>query len=154
MNLNLNLEEENLSDCLDELKPLLAKHYLEVAAYQDKIALDPDYDRYLQMEKMDLTRTFVLRADGAVVGYWVFFLTPHPHYKQDRYAVNDIVYVEPEYRTPGITPRCFQAVEDALVASGASVITYHMKTYKPFERMLSSMGYDHLEALYGKCVKK
>lgn len=152
--MKINLGEENLSDCLDELKPMFALHYAEVAAYQDKIALDPDYDKYLQMEKMDLTRTFVLRSDGRVIGYWVFFVTPHPHYKGDRFAVNDIVYVDPAYRVPELTPRCFGSVEASLKREGVSVITYHMKVYKPFENMLRSMGYDHLEHLYGKCLKE
>ena len=150
----INLEKESLVDCLEEMKPLFALHWKEVAAYQDKIALDPDYAKYLGMEKLDLVRTFVLRADGKMVGYWVFFLMAHPHYKADRFAVNDIVYVDPAYRRVDLTPACFAAVERELKAEGVSVITYHMKTYKPFESLLKGLGYDHLEALYGKCVKE
>lgn len=150
---SISLEKEQLSSCLEEMKPLFALHWKEVAAYQDKIALDPNYAKYLQMEQMDMVRTFVLRADGKMVGYWVFFITPHPHYQADRFAVNDIVYVDPDYRRVDLTPRCFDAVERQLKAEGVSVITYHMKTYKPFESLLKGLGYDHLEHLYGKCLK-
>ncbi len=148
------MQPELLADCLDELKPLFSLHWKEVAAYQDDIELDPDYDRYLQMEKAGVIRSYVLRADGRVVGYWIFFVTPHPHYRQDRFAVNDIVYVDPEYRRADITPHCFHAVEQELRREGVSVITYHMKTYKPFQSLLEGLGYDHLEHLYGKCVKQ
>lgn len=153
MTSQIDLNEEDLKDCLEEMKPLLAIHWKEVAAYQDKIALDPDYERYLKMEAMDLIRTYVLRHDGKMVGYWVFFVSPHPHYKADRFAVNDIVYVDPEYRRTDLTPACFKAVESQLKAEGVSVVTYHMKTYKPFEVLLKGLGYDHLEHLYGKYLK-
>ena len=150
---SISLNQEQLVDCLEEMKPLLKLHWEEVAAYKDKVAFDPDYSRYLAMEKLGVVKTFILRDNGKMVGYWVFFVTPHPHYKADRFAVNDIVWVDPDYRRVDLTPRCFDAIEQALKADGVSVLTYHMKTYKPFEALLKGLNYDHLEHLYGKCVK-
>lgn len=150
----MKLQREYLRDCLEEMKPLFSKHWLEVAAYQDKIGLDPDYDRYLALERADAIRCYTIREEGRIIGYWVFFLTPHLHYKSDKFAINDIVYVEPEWRLPGVTPSAFVYVEDQLRAEGASVITYHMKVYKPFESMLKGLGYDHLEHQYGKYIKR
>jgi len=149
----VDIKREFLSNCLEEMKPLFSKHWLEVAAYQDKIGLAPDYTRYISLENADMVRCYTIRDEGRLIGYWVFFVTAHMHYKADKFAINDIVYVEPEYRLPGVTPAAFQFVEEQLRAEGCSVITYHMKTYKPFESMLKGLGYDHLEHQYGKYIK-
>lgn len=151
--MSLALSREKFADVYVELQPLFEKHWEEVAAYQDKIALDPDYDRYLHLERAGMLRAYILRNKGEVVGYWIFFVMPHPHYRQDLFAVNDVVYVDPAYRHGDTTPACFTHIEAELAREGVAVLTYHMKTYRPFQAMMQGLGYDHLEHLYGKCLK-
>ena len=59
---------EYLRDCIEEMKPLLYDHYLEVHAYPDKIPFNPDYDRYLELEKSGVIHLTTARVDGKMVG--------------------------------------------------------------------------------------
>lgn len=147
----LTINKEWLKDCLEEMKPLLHDHWEEVAAYPDKIRFDPQYDRYIELEKLGAVRTFVVRFQHKMVGYFVFFTVPHMHYKGTTYAQNDIVYIKPEHRGKH-TPAMFEYVEHTLKTEGLDVVTYHMKTYAEFHELMEYLEYDHMEHIYTKYI--
>lgn len=147
----LTINKEWLKDCLEEMKPLLVEHYHEVAAYPEHIRFNPQYERYLELERLGNVRTFVVRLKHKMVGYFVFFTVPHMHYQDHKYAMNDIVFLKPEVR--GVhTPAMFGYVEHCLKTEGISVITYHMKTYAEFHGLMEHLEYDHMEHLYTKYI--
>lgn len=150
---------ENFNDMIEELKPFLTAHYEEVAMYQDKIELDPDYDLYTAMQDAGVLKVFTMRfgggptEKGALIGYNIFFVKEHPHYKQDIFAVNDIVYVDPLHRHGGDTPAFFEWCERQLKEEfDVHVITYHMKTMKTFHALMESIEMDHAEHMYMKYI--
>ena len=126
-------KEELLRDCLEELKPLLEEHYKEVALYQDKVKLNPDYDRYLMLEDAGNLHTVVAREDGKVVGYYISLVVEHLHYADTVYAHNDVVYLEPGLRHSRVALDMINFAIEKLKEKGVSVVTIHMKTYLPFE---------------------
>lgn len=148
----LKIQEENLKDCIEEMKPLLAEHYKEVAVYQDKIEFNPDYERYLDMNVLGFVRVFTIRDEGKLVGYSLYLLNPNIHYKDHLYAVNDVIYVDPEYRGSTAAYRLMKLSEKTLKAAGVSVMTIHMKTYLPFERLCQAFDMDKVEYLYMKYI--
>jgi len=89
---------ETIESCIEEAKPLLEAHYAEIAHYHD-IPLDPDYDQYLQLEKMGIVRCYVARnSEGKMVGYAVYIVRNNLHYKTSLQAVQDIIFVKKECR--------------------------------------------------------
>lgn len=147
------LSRETIDECAEELKPLIEAHWEEVAAYKDKIKFCPDYDRYKKLEEIGILYIYVLRNEAnEVIGYWTFISMPHLHYMGDVYAVNDLVFIEPKYR--GIrVPHWFRAIESDLKSKGVSVISYHMKTYAPFTKLMDHLGFDCQEYVYTKYVR-
>ena len=145
--------EEQLQHVLEEMKPMLLEHWEEVAMYKDKIDFSPDYNKYFSMCDMGFIRLYTMRDNGKLVGYSLFFTMPHLHYSKDMFAVNDVVFVDPEYRLPFITPAFFNYVEEQLSRLGMSVITYHMKVYKPFEKLMNGLQYNFTEHLYTKYIR-
>ena len=143
-------EELTLSFQL-EIQPLLDEHHKEVAMYQDKIDLAVDWEKYAAMADIDTIRIYTWREEDELVGYNVFFLSPHPHYVDHEFAVNDILYVHPDHR--GVNVATFlNHCEEQLVSEGASVVTYHMKEQKPFHELMQWLEYDHAEHVYTKYV--
>jgi hypothetical protein len=148
-------EEENVYDVREEIAPMLDKHYEEVAMYKDKIKLAVDWDKYETMEDQDSLRVYTLRNDEEkLVGYNVFFVHIHPHYMNDKYAVNDIVYIDPTYRHTENTIEFFNWCERMLEHEGVSVMTYHMKEYIPFHTLMKALDFDHAEFIYTKYIGK
>jgi len=143
---------ETLDECLEELKPLLHKHYEEIAMYQDRIEFDPDYEAYYRLEEAGALHIVTVRDDGEIVGYYVSFVHAHMHYKQDKFSVNDILFIDEAYRGSTVGYRLIKYVEKKLREIGVTVMTIHMKTEFPFERLCESLGMDKAEYLYTKYI--
>lgn len=150
----ITYQEEKLANILDELKPLLEDHYQEVAIYKDHIALNPAYDLYLAMEVAGSLHVFTARDTTAqeLIGYCITFVHKSPHYQDHVYAVNDVIFVKEEYRHSEIAPNMLNQLELIMEQTGVSVMTFHMKTYKPFETLMDILGYDKIEYLYSKYI--
>lgn len=143
---------EKLEECLEEIKPLLLDHYKEVAMYQDKIELAPDYDKYFSMEELGMLHIVTARDDGLLIGYFASFLINHIHYSNNVYAVNDILFIDKKYRNSKTGLGLFKFAESSLKEAGVSVMTVHMKTAIPFDSLCEGLGYDYAERNYTKYI--
>ena len=145
--------KEKLLNCKEELIPLLEEHYKEIAAYQDKINLAPDWKKYKQLDEAGILNIFTMRDKGILVGYYICMVLPNLHYSEDLYSVNDIVLIKPEYRNQLNGVELFLYVEEEMLKLGVSVMTMHMKTSLPFDKLCEGLGWDYMERLYTKCLK-
>lgn len=143
---------ETLDQCLEEMKPILEKHYEEVAMYKDKVPLSPDYEKYYLLEEAGVFHIVTVRDKGRLIGYFLSMLSPNLHYSQDIFAVNDILYLDQEYRELGVGQKMFEFAEERLRELGASVLAIHMKTALPFDTLCLGMGYDYAERNYTKYI--
>lgn len=146
----MKYQVEKLIDVLEELQPLLLNHYHEIAWRQDKIDLNPDYERYFVLEEQEMLMIVTARDDGELVGYSIYFLSPNIHYSDHKFGVNDIVYLDPAYRKSGYAVALFDFSHKQLKERGCTVATIHMKTKQPFEELALGLGYDKVEYNYSK----
>jgi len=146
------ITEEPLKDCIEEMKPLLLKHYEEVAFRKDKIAFNPDYDKYLQLADIDMLHLVSVRKEGVLVGYYLSFISINPHYMDHTYAANDVLYVHEDHRGGTVAYRMFKYAEEKLKEKGVSIITVHMKNKLPFDRLCEARGMEAIETIYMKYI--
>ena len=136
----IHYQVETVAECIDEIKPLLEAHYREISNHDGP--LDPDYPRYLQMCDLGLIRVMTARDDMKLVGYFVSLLSPHLHYQQSVYALNDIVYIDPIYRGTTMGYRLFKlAIADLKDNCNVDVVVIHMKVKFEFRRLLIKLGF-------------
>lgn len=136
---------------LAELKPLLEKNFEESGKWAEDANFDPDYESYLEMDKSGRLKVFTIRNGGRLVGYAVYFLLPHRHSKRLRLAVNDMIYLLPEYRNGFVIRRCLGVIEKIMYSLGAKVLCYEVPDGNSFKRVLNRLGYRDLETT---CVKR
>ena len=148
----ITIQVELIKDIVEEMKPLLEKHYEEVHLFPDKIPFNPDYDKYFELEKMGLTHTLTVRHDKKLVGYIVAFLYPNLHYKDHMYAINDVIYLDEKYRHTDVAEEMLRYAESYYKGLGASVMTFHMKVGIPFKSLCDKVGLEHGENLYLKFI--
>jgi len=143
---------ESLVECLEDMKPLLEKHWKEVAWYQDEIKLNPSYDKYLQLEELGMLHIVTVRDGEELVGYNINFINSHLHYSDHVYAVNDIIFLKPEYRNVGVAIGLLEVTEQELKKLGVSVVTIHMKTDHPFKSLMEHAEFTQQEHIYSKLI--
>lgn len=148
----MEYKAEFIKDVLEEIKPLLNEHWKEVAWYQDDIKLNPDYDKYIAMQEASNLLFVTARDEGRLVGYNINFLQYHPHYSDHIYAVNDIVFIHPEYRHSMVARELLTGTEEILKHLGVSVVTLHMKPDHTFKSLAEHCGFKQQEYVYSKYI--
>ena len=139
---------ESLASCLEEAKPILEEHWKEITVYRD-IPLDPEYDLYETLEKTGSLAIYTIRVQGELVGYSVYFVRRHLHYRNHVWANNDILLVRKPYRNFGIGKQLLDFVENDLRSRGVNVIHHGTKTAHPeLALLLQSRGHQRVEVGY------
>lgn len=140
---DLVIAREPLSGILESgLDGLLRAHWSEVAHDRNVIALDPDWEGYLEDERQHRFVAWSARRGGQLVGYNGFFAMRHRHYRQHCFAVNDVIFLKAEERgVDGV--RLIVEVEKALRAMAISKVFYHVKT----DALLGAVAGDSLEQI-------
>lgn len=146
------IQRETWWDCIRDIEPLLADHWREVALYQDQVPLEPDYSRYVAAENQGRLVMVTARKDGVLVGYSVFILHHHIHYKNCLVASNDVVYLRPDCRG-FVGARLLLQSENILREAGVDRVTWHVKPKHDWSSVLERMGYDHEEIIMGKLLR-
>jgi GNAT superfamily N-acetyltransferase len=136
---------EKLSALEAEIKNLLPLHWAELAVYED-IPLDPEYDFYTKADALDLLTFFTVRDDKRLVGYAIFIVQIHKHYKSHRWAMNDIIWLHPSYRGHSIGKRLVDFWDAYFAGVGVSVVHVNSKIAHPhLADLLKFCGYASVE---------
>ncbi|TFH47153.1 MAG: GNAT family N-acetyltransferase [Lysobacterales bacterium] len=138
---------------LEEALPMFKAHYEEIAKFKD-IPLDIDIDAYLRIEKIGRLRVFTVRDDGVLIGYAIFTVGPHPHYNGHIHAMQDILYLKPEYRKGRIGQRLISFSDEKLEREGVDVVFQHVKVYADFGGLLEMLGYEKMDTIWAKRLNK
>lgn len=177
MNTNVKFAQESWAMAVDEMKPLFEAHWREVAT-DLTIPLEPDYARYQGLDDANCLRVYTVRArqtvrwtfpghgfveqeeyagtheESPIVGYVIFFVAPHAHYKSSLQAYGDVIFLDPEFRRGTIARELIRFAEESLGAMGVQVVRYHVKVAHPaLGVVLQRMHYAHTEDGYEKRIR-
>ena len=116
-----------LDDFIDMgVEDLIVAHWDEVAADKKAIPFAPDWDRYRHLEQTGAFKAMGAWRSDKLIGYNAFFVMPHIHYRHSNFAINDVLYIDPDERgEPGVG--LILTAERDLFAQGAKKIVYHEK---------------------------
>jgi GNAT superfamily N-acetyltransferase len=101
---------EPFSGVIREARPLLERHWQEIALNKERVPLDPDWDTYFELERVGALHVLAARADGLLVGYASVIVRPLLHYRSTLGAETDIFWLAPEYREGWTGVRLFREV--------------------------------------------
>lgn len=133
-----------------ELEPLLIKHYLEISHYLD-IPLKPNWNIYLEAEKLGKLHVYTARKDAGLIGYAAFLVDTNPHYMDSLQAMQDVIYLDPNYRGGRTGLMLIKYAENELRTCGVQVVYHHVKLKHPqLGRLLEALGYEQTDQLYAR----
>lgn len=149
----IHVTRETYDGVIEDIKPLLTKHWQEIARNRERIELNPDYGRYKELENRGALFIFTAREDGKILGYAIYFVGPHLHYRDHKWALSDIFWVTPERRGIMVGKRLFGLAEKVLRENGVSVMHTTSKIAHPSAgRLLEHFGHEHIEAGHAKVL--
>lgn len=148
----ISFRRELLCEVVQEAQPLLQAHYDELTLHKEVVKLNPQWDQYALLERLDRLAIFTARDDGKLAGYNAFFVQKHFHYAGLTVAQNDVFWISDEYRRGTTALRFLRYSEEALKGIGAQKIVYHCKYSNNFAPILHRLGFADEEVMVGKMI--
>lgn len=146
----ITFQEESFSRARKDFEPLLDLHWNEIARHQDEIKLNVNYEGYKALEDAKLLHCVTARDDGKLVGYVISMLSLSLHYKDHLFAVNDVLFIHPDYRKGGTFVRMLKFTERKLQQANVKNFYIHMKLAYDFSALLERYGYTEIERNFEK----
>lgn len=148
----ITFQEESMRKALPDASKLLIDHWKELANHQEDRPLNPDFDKYIQMNEAGFIRLFTVRDDEKLIGYASFIVADNLHYKDWKYASCDIYYLDREYRNKGTGLQMFTEIENWLKSIGVKSVVLHEKVDQPHGKMFEALGFKLIERYYEKVI--
>jgi hypothetical protein len=127
---------------------LFQNHYEEIAERTDIIKLDPDLDLYDILYKKGSLEIHTAREDGKLIGYSIWFLSNHVHYKKSLTASSDVLYISPEYRKGMFGIKFIKWTTEEIKKCNPQRIMFHVKPFLDYSAILERNGANFFEKIY------
>jgi hypothetical protein len=150
----ITIQQEILFDIFDEMQELTRLHYEEIALHKEAIPLDPMWEEYATLERIGRLVIFTARDEGKLIGYGFFFINQHMHYARTKIAINDVLFLHPDYRKGTMAGiRLIRFCEQQLAQMAVDKITWHIKVKHDWGAILDRMGYADEDIVKGKMLR-
>jgi GNAT superfamily N-acetyltransferase len=131
--------------------PLISKHYKEIARFKD-FRVEPDFSSYKAAEAAGNLRIYTARFDKQIVGFSVFQIYNHPHFKSAKQAYEELFYLDPIRRKGDLGDKLISYCDEQLSGDGLSVIYHAVAVERDFSLLLLRNGYELADRIYAKVV--
>lgn len=150
----MTAQVEPYGACLPELQAAYFEHWRELALDQDQpaAALDPAWNVYAARDAAGELLLVTLRERGAMVGYFLGFITPGLHYRRCLTFHMDIYRVSPSVRGRFGGKRLMRAVIAECRRRGVQRMFLGEKLHRPSGRLFEAFGFEPVETYYSKWI--
>jgi hypothetical protein len=148
-----SIQVESWEKAFPDIKALFPGHWKELAMFQEDIPLGIDEEKYAALDKAEILLILTARSEGKLVGYYFWFVMPHPHYcTAGPMGLTDMYYVLPEYRG-GTGARLFIASETELRKRGVIKAITSCKLSEDHTAFLECLGWTWSDKTFVKLLK-
>jgi hypothetical protein len=144
----LTFQKESLHPFVEEAVQLFEKHYEEIAERRDVIQLDPNIQLYDDLEAKDMLEVHTIRDDGNLVGYSLWFIVMHPHYKTSKTVTSDLLYIAPQYRKGLTGVKFIKWTTELIKERNPQRIMFRVKPFLDYGPILERLGASFFEKTY------
>jgi len=147
----IEYKEDNWIENLTQLKEIIKDHYEELSVTKE-FPLDPDWDVYKKLLDSGSLRFITCKDDGKLIGYIIFFVYPHLHYRTCLTAFEDIYFLKKEYRKGRAGIKMFQFAEKVLKGYGINRVIYNTKVHSDNSSLFEYLGYKFVDKVFTKLL--
>jgi len=149
----ITFQKEAPEPFTQEAMDLFQKHYEEIAERTDVIVLDPDLKRYNNLYSQNMLEIHTIRDDGKLVGYSLWFVMNHIHYKNSLTANSDVLYISPDYRKGMLGVKFIKWSLEEIKKRNPQRIMFHVKPFMDYSPILERLGANYFEKTYSMVME-
>jgi len=135
-----------------EIVNLAKAHWREVAVLQEKMALALNCEMYRIRDADGSLHITTVRGDGGLAGYYVSFLSSHPHYAGRLCGFLDSYFVHPDFRRANVGLRLFETMESDMKTRGVKALFSSDKNSASLEHLFAYRAWECVGKQYMKWI--
>lgn len=144
----INFNSETFRSCQEEIAPMVLAQGDEMGHYKGERQINMDWDLYNFLSEAGRLYCFTARKEGILIGYGLYMVGPHPHYKEVKFASEDLLYIKKEER--GFGKDFIKWMDEEMKKDGVTTVTQYVKPWYDFSSMLLRLGYEKAETVYSR----
>lgn len=137
-----------------QFEPLIRQHWSEIAVNQDVQKLDVKWEFYAETARRGYMWMIVVRDDAKMVGYFLYMLSPIPHYQRIKQATEDSHFILPEYRAQGYGTAMLVCAEQSALNRGAQIMKVRTKVHRDNSDFWEGRKFERVEYVYQKVLRR
>lgn len=151
--MEISFQVEKWSDALPELRQLFLLLWSDVAVDKDRFVAKCDEEKYAALEKLNMLCLVTARDAGALIGYYLVFITPNGHYHgAGLMAFTDMFYLLPQFRRGNIGLRLFTFAEKVWREKGCVKAYSSNKLHRSRPGIFKALGWKATDMIYSKVL--
>lgn len=140
---------ERIESVIGEIGPLAELHFQEIGEAQG-FHFEPDLELYQRIEEAGSLVIYTARKQAALLGYQIFFLSPHLFSRGNTLATQNLLYMHPKARSSGMS--FIRWCDEHLKSIGVHIVRQSVTPHKDFRPVLERIGYEFSEWIYERRV--
>ncbi len=144
----ITFQTESFAKFIEDGKEIFKKHNKEVVLQDTQISLDVNYKAYFKLAEANRLEVCTIRDDGKLIGYTLWMLHYHVHYKTSLTANSTLIYVVPEYRKGLLGYKLIKWSINKLKERGVQRLMIGVKPHHDFGKLLERLGAFYFEKTY------
>ncbi len=149
----VTIQVERWAQFYPDSKAIFPEHWRELALHQGEIPISIDEGKYSNLDHLGILLILTARDEGKLVGYYLWFLMPHPHYSASGpMGLTDMYFILPAYRN-GLGTKLFVESERELRKRGIVKAITSCKVHEDHTRMLELLGWTFSDKTFVKLLK-
>lgn len=151
--MSITIQVEKWATFWPDSKDVFPLHWRELALYQEDFPLSIDEKKYEILDKGDFLLILTAREEGKLIGYYLWFLMPHPHYAASGpMGMTDMYFVLPWHRG-GVGTKLFIASEAELRKRGIVKAITSCKAHQDHSALFERLGWELTDYSFSKILK-
>jgi GNAT superfamily N-acetyltransferase len=134
------------------LADLIALDWEEIEEDQEASPLSVNWSHYRTQERIGALQSLFMTLDGKLIGYNVFFVHCPAHHSLTKWAIGDLIYLDPEHRLGTRGLRLIAEPEQRFRTMSVRRILYTVKVRGSVGELLQRCGYAPYEASFAKLL--
>lgn len=141
---NYNFHVENFEEVYVGIYDLLKRNHEETGVYD--LPFDPDFDRYVRIERSGGLMFMTVRKESQVVGCSIYFIDEEIFQRGIVSATQSLVYIDKEHR--GIGYKFIKFCDDILKERGVNSVWRQASCKFDISSIYKRMGYEFVETSF------
>ncbi len=120
--MSFTYQVEPWAEVEEAIRGLTEGHWREIAVDKEHIPLNVNWELYRKRAQDGSLHATTVRVDAVVVGYYISFIGPHPHYGPELWGFLDAFYIVKEHRNANAGLQLFATMEDDMKRLGVKAL--------------------------------